>query len=237
MMPGGKATAGAARGGSLSGAAERKLRSASRPTMFCPRSGISDRGSALNCGAASWQGPPRRGARTRRQAGLPIGRPEHAVDDQLLIGQPLTAQLGAGARCFHEGHAVGPRDEHDRGRGRIGKRPHRGFVSLARCLQAGKRPQTRNIAGRRFQKAGPGGGKLEQAQRMAGRRRIEDHMIVGRRPARDRSTAARTRRRRRLRPCRRPRGAPVAARLPAPATRRDRGQRSARGNRAPPAPG
>ena len=85
------------------------------------------------------------------------GSPEDSIDDQLLIGHPLSPQLGAGSRRLNQGDAVGPRDE-DNGRGRwIGKRPHRGFISLALGPEAGQRPQARHIAGRRFEKTGPGG--------------------------------------------------------------------------------
>ena len=169
-------------------------------------------GRALNSGGmfASACAPRRSNAAASGSAG--IGRPKHTVDDELLIGQPLGAQLGAGARGFDERHAVGPRDEHDRRRRRIGKRPHRGFISLALRLQAGERSQTRNIARRRLPesrstrreaRAGATYGRSARYRRSHDRRRAS---------CRDRSAAARTHRKRQLQPCRRPRDVPAEAR-------------------------
>jgi hypothetical protein len=85
---------GSTRGGNdgrLSRVPEKKPWSASRPTMFLPRRGIAERGNSLSSAGIPNRADGATAFDSHSEAVLLIGRPEQPVDDQLLIGHPLSS--------------------------------------------------------------------------------------------------------------------------------------------------
>ena len=72
---------------------------------------------------------------------LRIGRGEHAVDDESLVGDAQRGELGAGARGFRQRRRLGTSDEND-GRHRwVSKRRKARAIQRELPLQTGERTQ------------------------------------------------------------------------------------------------
>ncbi len=108
---------------------------------------------------------------------LRIAGMEHPVDRQALVGQPELSQFVGGACSLLQRLRVRPGDQHHRGQRRVAQRAQRGVETRLLHLQPRVRAQAGSAAVIARQKPGPGLGQAQQAQRVAGGRCVEDHMV------------------------------------------------------------
>ena len=130
---------------------------------------------------------PRREGRGQRVA---LGVVRHdAVDRQVLVRDADPGQLARGARRLGERRRPRPGDEDQPGERSVGEAVDGGAVSRPLLLQTGERPEAGGVALARLEEAAPGAGQLQEADGVAGRRGVEDDVVVGADAARRRSAA------------------------------------------------
>ena len=83
-----------------------------------------------------------------------------------------------GARGLAQRGGLGARHQHQPGVGRVGQGLHGGLVAITLFFQPGQGAQARGIALARFQETAPGAGQLQQADGVAGGRRVEQDVLV-----------------------------------------------------------
>ena len=104
---------------------------------------------------------------------------QQAVDDQELLGEADCRQLAMGARCFAQGGVLSAGDEDEPGALSIREGLHGGIILCALLFEARERAEARGVAFARFEKARPGDGQLQQPDGVAGRRGVENNVVVG----------------------------------------------------------
>ena len=119
---------------------------------------------------------PLRLDRQRHRVVAPAGV-EHTVDRQPLVPEPEFGQFHRRARRLGDGARLGPRDEHHRGQRRIAQRLQRLPEAHLLHLQPRMRPEAGRAAVVAGQETGPRLRQAEQAQRVAGRRGVEDDVV------------------------------------------------------------
>ena len=107
-----------------------------------------------------------------------------AVEREHLATHPRARELAAGALGLRQRRLLGAADQHQRRHFRIAERAHARGVQVSLLLQPGQRTQTRHPGRVGIDEPGPCRGQRQQPQRMAGRRGVEDHMVITRRARR-----------------------------------------------------
>ena len=117
-----------------------------------------------------------RGERIERR--LALG--QQTVDDQELPCEADGRQFAMGARRFAQRGILGAGDENEPGALAVRERLHGGVILGALLFEARERPEAGGVALPCFKEARPGDRQLQQPDGVAGRRGVEDDMVVGR---------------------------------------------------------
>ena len=106
---------------------------------------------------------------------------QEAVDDEELLIEANRRQFLMRARRFAQGGILGARDEDQAGALTIRQSLNGGLILRALLFQSGERAEARGVALSRFEEAAPRDGELQQADGVAGRRGVENDVVVTRR--------------------------------------------------------
>jgi len=102
---------------------------------------------------------------------------KHAIDYQILPGQPDARQFAVRARGFIQCRCLRTRHQDQAGSQGVSQRIHRRRVLRALLVQSGQGPQAGGIALALCQETAPGTGQLQHADGVAGGRGVKNDVV------------------------------------------------------------